>query len=75
VFLVSEVKAKIQEMIERVVKKIPLRKEGNPRDELNFWRTQSVEARLSAVENLRRQADGNTARLQRTAKIIQRSGR
>ena len=40
-------------------------------EDLAFWLEKSPEDRISAVEYLRRQYDGNTARLQRSARIIQ----
>jgi hypothetical protein len=38
---------------------------------LAYWLSKSSEDRFSAVEYLRRQHHGNTARLQRSARIIQ----
>ena len=43
------------------------------KDDLSFWLKKSPEERLDAVEFLRRQFHGNSARLQRSAQIIQRS--
>ena len=59
-------------MIQQVVKKMPLSAEGDAREDLAFWLSQPAEKRLDAVELLRRQFNGNTARLQRTARVIQR---
>ena len=62
-------------MIQKVVK-IQNLKEHNAnslKDDLEFWLKKSPEERLSAVELLRRQFHGNTARLQRSAQVIQRS--
>ena len=42
-------------------------------DDLKFWLSKSYEERVSTVEYLRRQNDGSTARLQRVARVIQRS--
>lgn len=62
-------------MIQKVVK-IQNLKDHNAnslKDDLEFWLKKSPEERLSAVELLRRQFHGNTARLQRSAQVIQRS--
>lgn len=40
---------------------------------LEYWLSKSPEERIEAVEILRRQMYGNTTRLQRVARIIQRS--
>jgi hypothetical protein len=60
-------------MIEKVVKKVGL-KESSAFD-LEQWLKKSPEDRVSAVEYLRRQYYGSTARLQRTARIVQRPSR
>lgn len=58
-------------MIRKVVK-IKNIKDGNSiTDDLNFWLTKSPGDRISAIEYLRRQYDGNTARLQRVVRVIQ----
>jgi hypothetical protein len=59
-------------MIEKVVKKVGL-KESSAFD-LEQWLKKSPEDRVSALEYLRRQY-GSTARLQRTARIVQRPSR
>ena len=41
--------------------------------DLAFWLTQTPEERLSCVELLWRQYNGNSPRLQRSAKLIQRT--
>ena len=55
-------------MIEKVVK-ISKLIDLKPCDDLEFWLSRSPEERVSAVEFLRRQFNGNSARLQRTARI------
>ncbi len=59
-------------MIKKVIKKGNLN--DNFRKEINsaYWLTKSVKERIEAVEMLRRQYDGNTARLQRVVRVIQR---
>ena len=42
-------------------------------DDLSYWLTKTPEERLSCVEFLRRQYHGNTARLQRFIKVVQRN--
>lgn len=61
-------------MIEKVIKKLSLNQSSIGND-LFYWLSQSPEKRLEAVEVLRRQVDGITARLQRVARVTQRSSR
>jgi hypothetical protein len=42
-------------------------------DNLAYWLTKTAEERIAAVEYLRRQYHGSTARLQRSARVIHRS--
>ena len=58
--------------MEKVVKK---RKINDPiyLEDLQYWLSKNPEERISAVEYLRKQYYGNSARLQRSVKIIQRS--
>jgi hypothetical protein len=60
-------------MIQKVVKIKELKDCNSAKDDLAFWLSKSPEERMDAVEYLRRQYHGNTARLQRVAKVIQRS--
>ena len=62
-------------MIEKVVAKVGLKESTDPQYDLAYWLKRTPEDRVSAVEYLRRQFHGNTARLQRTARVIQRSSR
>ena len=57
--------------IEKIVKKSSLDEISSIQEDLAFWLDKSPEERVSAVEYLRRQYDGNTARLQRSARVIQ----
>ena len=42
--------------------------------DLSYWLCQTPDERISAVEKLRKQFyDGNTTRLQRSARVIQRT--
>jgi hypothetical protein len=60
-------------MIQKIVKKIRIDDISSAKDDLDYWLSKSPEDRVSAVEYLRRQYHGNTARLQRSARIIQLS--
>ena len=53
----------------KVVKRVSKRQNTD----LAFWLTQTPEERLSCVELLRRQYNGNTPRLQRSIKFVQRT--
>ncbi len=59
-------------MVEKVVKKVPLN-QSPVKEDLSFWLGRTPEERLAAVERLRKQHDGSTVRLQRVARVIQRS--
>lgn len=60
-------------MIQKVVTKRTLNDSSSRKDDLLFWLSKSPEERVSTVEYLRRQFYGSTARLQRSARIIQRT--
>jgi len=42
--------------------------------DLEYWLSRTPDERISTVEILRRQYNGNTARLQRTVRVIQQAG-
>ena len=60
-------------MIQKTVKKINLTEKEQLNSDLNYWLSRTPEERISAVEILRRQYNGNSAGLQRTVKIIKLS--
>ncbi len=60
-------------MIQKIVTTKDLRNNDSISDDLKFWLNKTPEERVSTVEYLRRQHHGNTARLQRVARVIQRS--
>jgi hypothetical protein len=62
-------------MIQKTVVKRTLSQHFAARENLAYWLSRSPEERLSAVEILRRQYYGNSARLQRVARVIQRPSR
>jgi len=60
-------------VIKRVVKKGTLRDRDEIRENLAYWLSKSPEERVAAVDFLRKQMHGTTGRLQRVARVIQRS--
>jgi len=60
-------------MIQKIVKKMDLKKSNSIAEDLKFWLNKSPEERVSTVEYLRRQYHGSTVRLQRVIKVIQHS--
>jgi CHAD domain-containing protein len=60
-------------MIEKVVKKLDLDKASSIKQDLAYWLSKTPEERIAAMEFLRRQHDGTSARLQRTARVIQQT--
>ncbi len=60
-------------MIQKVVKKANLSGFSEVRENLSYWLNKKPEERVAVVEFLRRQYNGSTARLQRSARVIQRS--
>jgi len=59
-------------MIKRVITKSEITDSSTRRD-LSYWLGRVPEERISAVEILRRQVYGNSARLQRFAQVLQRT--
>ena len=60
-------------MIKRVVKKKSLCDSAFLKDDLEYWLSKPPEERVAAVDYLRGQYHGSTARLQRCARTIQRA--
>lgn len=60
-------------MIKKVVKKIDIQKDNSIKEDLKYWLGKDPGERISAVEYLRRQYHGNSGRLQRVARVTQRS--
>lgn len=58
-------------MIEKIVTRRPLHDASSVKEDLAYWLSKSPEERVAAVDYLRNQHHGNTARLQRTARVIQ----
>ena len=59
-------------MIQKVVRKHSLGGFSEVRQNLEYWLNKTPQERLEAVDFLRSQIYGNTERLQRVARIIQR---
>jgi hypothetical protein len=62
-------------MIQKVVKKHRLQERTTTQDDLAYWLSKTPEERVATVDYLRTQYYGNTARLQRVARVVQRPPR
>jgi len=62
-------------MVKKVVRKGRLQDSSEVKDNLAHWLSRSPSERVEAVELLRRQRHGSSARLQRVARVIQRKCR
>jgi len=60
-------------MIAKVAQKRKLQDFSEVKENLAYWLSETSDERVSAVEYLRRQLNGSSARLQRSARVIQRS--
>ena len=60
-------------MIARVVHKNPMQSASEIKANLHYWLSKPAEERIAAVEALRRQQHGSAERLQRTARVVQRT--
>jgi hypothetical protein len=60
-------------MVVKVFVKHDIRLYNEVQQNLAFWLSKDPSERISAVELLRRQNNGNSTRLQRTFQIIQRA--
>jgi hypothetical protein len=60
-------------MIRKVVNKLSLKDSSCVKGELAYWLSKTADERVAAVENLRRQMNGSSERLQRTVSVIQRT--
>jgi hypothetical protein len=61
------------EMIERVAKKLDLKKDSTIKEDLSFWLGKTTRERIAAIEFLRTQYHGSSSRLQRSARVIQQT--
>ena len=62
-------------MIQKIVKKHRLQEHTATQDDLAYWLSKTPEERVATVDYLRRQYYGNTTRLQRVARVVQRPPR
>ena len=60
-------------MIEKVLSKHSLKDWSKIKDDLRYWLSKTPQQRIDAMEFLRRQYYGDSARLQRTIKVVKRS--
>ena len=60
-------------MIEKTVKRFDLKNDSSIKDDLAFWRSKTPRERIAAIEFLRGQHHGSSARLQRSARVIQQA--
>jgi len=62
-------------MISKIIKVKDLKDDNSIKEDLLYWLSKPPEERVATVDYLRRQYHGNTARLQRSIKVIQRPQR
>ena len=62
-------------MIKKLFKRTHLTDPSNLDEDLKYWLKQPAKNRVAAVEILRNQIYGRSARLQRVARVIQRPSR
>jgi hypothetical protein len=60
-------------MIRKVVNKLSLKDSSSAKGSLAYWLSKTAEERVAAVENLRRQMNGSSERLQKTIRVIQQT--
>ncbi len=58
-------------MIKKVVRRGNLKDFSEIKENLAYWLSRKPEDRVAALEQLRRQHNGSSARLQRSARVIQ----
>jgi hypothetical protein len=60
-------------MIEKSVKKLDLKRDSSIKEDLAYWFNKTPQERIAAIEFLRRQYHGSSARLQRSARVVQQT--
>lgn len=60
-------------MIQKVVNKCNLNDFSSVKQDLAYWLSKTPEERVETVDYLRRQYHGSSTRLQRSARLIQRT--
>jgi hypothetical protein len=58
-------------MIEKTVKKLNLKKDSSIKEDLAYWLSKTPQERIEAIEFLRGQYHEGSARLQRSARVVQ----
>lgn len=59
--------------MEKIIKKSTLGDLSEIKDDLRYWLSKTPQQRIETVEFLRRQNYGDSTRLQRTVRVVQRS--
>lgn len=62
-------------MIGKTVRILDLKRNSSIKEDLFFWLSKKPEDRIEAIEFLRKQCHGSSARLQRSARVIQQTRR
>jgi hypothetical protein len=62
-------------MIQKIVTKRSLRAPSAKNGDLAYWLSKTPEERVATIDYLRRQYYGSAARLQRVARVVQRTQR
>jgi len=60
-------------MIEKTVKKLDLKRDSSINEDLAYWLSKTPRERIAAIEFLRGQYHGSSARLQRSARVVQQT--
>jgi len=60
-------------MIKKVMRKRSLQDFSEIKENLAYWLSKTPDERIAEVDRLRRQYHGSSTRLQRSARIVQRS--
>lgn len=62
-------------MIKKTVKRFDVKKDSSIKEDLAYWLSKTPRERVAAIEFLRGQYHGSSARLQRSARVIQQEQR
>ncbi|CBE69586.1 protein of unknown function [Candidatus Methylomirabilis oxygeniifera] len=62
-------------MIEKTVKRFGVEKDSSIKEDLAYWLSKTPRERVAAIEFLRGQYHGSSARLQRSARVTQQERR
>jgi hypothetical protein len=62
-----------RKMIEKTVKKLDLKSDSSIKEDLAYWLRKTPRERIAAIEFLRRQYHGRSARLQRCTRVVQQT--